>query len=560
MFKNKNEIDSSMKDNGDTVWRLYEELSVIHKKGNKTMFQVGCRDPIEGTNNSKLPDLDKDCRNSSGDSKNLKRGNSFAFATKTLSKCSLGSVSNSIRRFSDGSTNSTRRFSYGSTKGFPPPKRTHRGSSNGNNEEKNKRFYALKTIDISKKDNETKIEKAKGEFAILKSLDHPYIIKAFESFEIPGKKFSTLLYFCSGGNLWSKAPYEERDVVTIMNQLMSAVAHMHYKGIIHRNLKLENIIFDNDKLNAEIKIIDLSLSTKITGRHFTGTVGSLYAMAPEMIKKHYTEKADCWACGIIAFSIIANKAPFSGKSNLNIMKSISEGKYQFKPKKIWDTISKDATDFISKLLEHDAEKRMTALQALNHVWIKSPPNREIISIQVTDKITEKLIHNEKKSILKHLALHMIASRATKEHIDEFRPIFNHYDTRDVGAISFRDFGVALSQFNLSKQELKNKFRACTFSTETDIYYTDFIAILFDSQEYINKEKLEHVFRILDRNDVGFLEEKHILCFLNGTKYKIPQVKEVLEEAAFDGDGKVTLEKFLTVCLIKNDEKDFRDTK
>ena len=101
----------------------------------------------------------------------------------------------------------------------------------------------------------------RNEIDILRNLDHPNIIKPLEVYD--GKKqIYMVLELCDGGDLYKRAPYSEKDSATIMGKLLSAIKYMHDHGIVHRDLKFENIMFESKAKDAEIKVIDFGLSKK----------------------------------------------------------------------------------------------------------------------------------------------------------------------------------------------------------------------------------------------------------------------------------------------------------
>jgi serine/threonine protein kinase len=94
---------------------------------------------------------------------------------------------------------------------------------------------------------------------------------------------------CCGGDLYERCdPYSEQDTARIVTKLLSAVAYMHMKGVVHRDLKFENILFENKRKDANIKLIDFGLSKKFKQtKHgnslvMTELVGTLYTMAPQV--------------------------------------------------------------------------------------------------------------------------------------------------------------------------------------------------------------------------------------------------------------------------------------
>jgi serine/threonine protein kinase len=120
-------------------------------------------------------------------------------------------------------------------------------------------MYAMKSIHLSRIADETFVEELKNEIAILKRLDHPHIVRPIETFNHRNQLF-IVMELCSGGDLYSRDPYTEEEAARIVDGILSAVSYMHNKGIVHRDLKYENILFVNESPKADVKIIDFGLS------------------------------------------------------------------------------------------------------------------------------------------------------------------------------------------------------------------------------------------------------------------------------------------------------------
>lgn len=161
--------------------------------------------------------------------------------------------------------------------------------------------YAMKSIHLSRVTDEMFIQELENEIKILRSLDHPHIVKPIETFFYRNQIFM-IMELCSGGDLYSRDPYTEEEAARIVSSILSALVYMHGRNIAHRDLKYENILFVNDSPNAEIKLIDFGLS-KVYGDNaqLTDGVGTIYTMAPEVLKGTYTQKADIWSVGVLAY-------------------------------------------------------------------------------------------------------------------------------------------------------------------------------------------------------------------------------------------------------------------
>ena len=155
-----------------------------------------------------------------------------------------------------------------------------------------------------------------NEIDILRKMDHPNIVKAYEVYKSKSNIY-VVMEFCSGGDLYARNPYDETDAAKIVGKLLSALAYMHGKGIVHRDLKFENIMFESKAPDAEIKVLDFGLSKKFKDGHtglMTEGVGTIYTMSPQVLEGEYSEKADLWAVGVIAYMLLSNKKPFHSRN------------------------------------------------------------------------------------------------------------------------------------------------------------------------------------------------------------------------------------------------------
>jgi serine/threonine protein kinase len=97
--------------------------------------------------------------------------------------------------------------------------------------------YALKSIQLRLVEKKY-IEELRNEIDVLRSLDHPNIVKAYEVYETKGNIY-VIMEYCSGGDLYARAPYTESESVPLISQICSAISYMHKKGVVHRDLKIE---------------------------------------------------------------------------------------------------------------------------------------------------------------------------------------------------------------------------------------------------------------------------------------------------------------------------------
>ena len=244
----------------------------------------------------------------------------------------------------------------------------------GINKETNDKV-AVKVMNKNNMDS-SDLELVRTEIEILKICQHPYIIKLYDIFENVDYIY-IIMEYCSGGDLFSflqKRNFilKEDKVATIMYKLCKAVFYVHSYGIADRDIKPENVLLTSEDEDADIRLLDFGLS-KIVGpnQKCTEPYGTLTYCAPEIIlDKPYLKTVDSWSLGVMTYLMLSGSLPFSGKDEHEIAKNVVYSKVNFEKKPIWNEISREAKDFITKLLDKDLKTRIEMKTALEHPWFK----------------------------------------------------------------------------------------------------------------------------------------------------------------------------------------------
>jgi len=424
------------------------------------------------------------------------------------------------------------------------PHKDHKGTLPKSQQRSVDVYYALKTIQLSRITPEY-IDELRNEICILKSLDHPNIVKAYEVFEKKSQIY-IVMELCSGGDLYKRLPYSERDAAKISGKLISAIKYMHDNNIVHRDLKFENIMFENNSPDAEIKVIDFGLSTKFLpeDRFMTEGVGTIYTMAPQVLQGVYTSQADLWSCGVISFMLLSSQKPFYHKLRRRAIDKIMRAEYSFDTF-AWDLISNEAKDFVSKLLLLDPMKRMTATEALKHHWLhqkfilndKKPPD------DIMDDVKENLLAYKYTSDLKKVALNVIAHKSTTDEIFQLRNAFDEYDKSKDGIITFDEFKAGLKSCNISDDDMEDIFESIDVNQTGYIVYTEFLAATLEVKGRIEEERIAEAFERIDSDDNGFISKENLARLL-GKDCTPERVDRLIKEADADKDGQISFQEFL----------------
>ena len=233
-------------------------------------------------------------------------------------------------------------------------------------------LFATKKVPKAKADSPAIKKYFINEITILREISHPYIIH-FETIKHTIHNYYIITEYCNGGDLLSCLkkyknlyyyPFSEEIVQHLMRQIVSAIKYLHSKRIIHRDLKLENILVnfenDNDKANvnmlkAKIKIIDFGFATHLGASNLRySTLGSPINMDPILLQKlvnknkgvsnliGYDEKADIWSLGTVCYELLIGHEVFNAQTMVDLIKKVERGNYH-----VPTHLSKEVVSFLN---------------------------------------------------------------------------------------------------------------------------------------------------------------------------------------------------------------------
>lgn len=257
---------------------------------------------------------------------------------------------------------------------------------------------AIKVIDKTTLD-EKKLSKLYREIRIMKLLHHPNIVKLYEVIETKNTVFLVMEY-ASGGELYDylvvHGKMKEKEARAKFRQILSAVSYCHKKRVIHRDLKAENLLLDE---NLNIKIADFGFSNTFDPENKLDTFcGSPPYAAPELFQgRRYTgPEVDIWSLGVILYVLTTGCLPFDGKNLQEMRESVCRGKYRI-PFYLSDTCEK----LLRKFLVRDPEKRSGLDMLIDDIWINegftdSPISTDVSTILDVDENIIRLIEQKYK--------------------------------------------------------------------------------------------------------------------------------------------------------------------
>ena len=285
-------------------------------------------------------------------------------------------------------------------------------------------LYAVKVLDRKRMDSPKMQKYFNMELEILMETNHPNIAHFYKKLQ-DESNYYIIMEYCNGGTLKDcfkkyislhKETFPIEIIQHFMNQIIRAFCHIHSQNIIHRDVKLENILlsFDDERdkenlnlMQSKIKLIDFGCSTKLENskKAFT-VVGSPITMSPLILRKYnraddketfegYTEKEDIWSLGIIFYQLLTGEYLFHANDLEELMKKIEEGNYVIPMNK---NFYKETVSFLNCMLQYNPDKRLSAQDLAQHDFItKKVINFTKVDLnQISNKIDIKGLNNNIK--------------------------------------------------------------------------------------------------------------------------------------------------------------------
>jgi len=404
------------------------------------------------------------------------------------------------------------------------------------------------------------MEELMREIDIQRTLDHPNICKIFESYEdTVHKEVYIIMEICTGGSLVSrmkthKHGYGERAAATIVEKILSSIIYCHHHGVVHRDIKLDNFIYEHEGEDAELKIIDFGFACEIgSGREaMWDQLGTPSYMAPELWSnedQEYDSSVDMWAIGVVTYMLLSGKRPFHHENKKEKARMIRHDPLRF-PHAEWDFISEDAKDFIEQLMQKRPRDRLSATAARNHPWIQNASRLhkgDDVAVEMArhQEIVDSLQSFSEANDLKKLALEVIAFSTPPAKLEELRNVFVKMDADDSGTISWSEFQHAMSLHpELNMDNVKRMYDNMDVDGSGEVDYTEFLSATLSAQKHSNASIL-NAFTTLDTDGDGFISQADITASLDG-QMSNEAIAKMLEQA--DASGKVSFQVFKRTVL------------
>eukprot|EP00445_Apocalathium_hangoei_P085456 CAMPEP_0204217770 /NCGR_PEP_ID=MMETSP0361-20130328/79140_1 /ASSEMBLY_ACC=CAM_ASM_000343 /TAXON_ID=268821 /ORGANISM="Scrippsiella Hangoei, Strain SHTV-5" /LENGTH=487 /DNA_ID=CAMNT_0051182821 /DNA_START=1 /DNA_END=1461 /DNA_ORIENTATION=+ len=385
-------------------------------------------------------------------------------------------------------------------------------------------------------------------------MDHPNIIKLYESFE-DHRNIYLVMELSSGGELFDRiielGHFTEVQAAVLMQQIVRAVYYMHENHVCHRDMKPENFLFMTKEPIEKnlLKIIDFGLSCKFeVGKVMTTKAGTPYYVAPQVLGGKYDHLSDMWSVGVIMYVMLCGYPPFFGETDAEVLSKVRLGNFSFNAAD-WKNVSEDAKNLIRMLLKMNPRDRYTAEQALNHEWIKNKAPKAV-NVSLQSNFVDNLRGFRSQNKLKKAALHIIAGQLNEDQIKSLREVFYQLDGNGDGLLTAAEMKEGLTKAGL--KEIPPDLQAILEGVDSDgsgvIDYTEFLAATLDKRSYLQEDVCWSAFRLFDKNGDGRISADELRSVLDDDSVQdvagAKAIAELMKEIDGNGDGHIDFQEFM----------------
>ena len=413
-----------------------------------------------------------------------------------------------------------------------------------------KKTGQLRAMKLIKKSEEFGFDEVEN----LMLLNHPNIMKLYEYFYEKDNIYIIMEYI-RGDELFTKInevhSFSEETSAIIIKSIFQGIAYCHSLGIIHRDLKPENILVPLGKVNIDytlLKIIDFGASVLMKGRKkITFRFGTAYYIAPEVLQQSYNEKCDIWSIGVILYLLLTGSVPFDGKNDDEIWKKIISEEINYSSPKL-KSLSKEAKDLLKKLLVKNPDQRLSASEALEHVWIKKYAPHTKVNRVFSRKIYNNLKNFEEKSQFSAAVVTFITNyMMNDDELKLLKKLFFELDVKGKGVITKEDLFRGMDEsfdHKITKEEVDLIFSKIDYDNNGTISFDEFLKAAIDKQKLLTEEKLKAAFALFDMNGDGDIEAKELQEVMGENNDIEDNVwAKMIEEVDLDGNGVIDFEEF-----------------
>ncbi|KAK9826177.1 hypothetical protein WJX81_003662 [Elliptochloris bilobata] len=400
------------------------------------------------------------------------------------------------------------------------------------------------------------------------SLDAVYLKDVFEDDE----NIHLVMELCEGGGILDRmkgGEFTEARIAAIIRGVLRFIAQCHARGLIYRDVKPDNFLFLTTAPDSPVRATDFGLSI----RHWPedgklkSRSGTPVYMAPEVVLQEYGPEADLWSVGMLTYQLLTGRFPFwENVQNLTLQQvwqAVLTKPIDLDSPRMRQQMSDGARSLLKGLLDRDVDQRLTAVQALEHPWVRPggcAPDRPL-----EGTVVQRLQRHATYGHLKQLVLRMIAEDVLVETetqatnmLSALRALFDQLDTDGSGGIDGDELaaGLAAQGYQVSRGEVDKLLDRVDINNDGHVEFGELASALVDwrqlQEDRMWASWMDIAFAKLDANGDGYISLQELLSRLPSAAApadaadegeRLNAARRMLREADTNGDGRVSREEF-----------------
>lgn len=410
-------------------------------------------------------------------------------------------------------------------------------------------LYAVKGFSLQGVSAE-KRQELELECEIFLGMDHPNVGRLVDVFKTP-RRLDLVMECMSGGEVYQrirkKRRYSETEAANAIYQMLLAICYLHSHGVVHRDIKLENFLYDSED-SETLKLIDFGFSRYFhADTKMSLSCGTLAYVAPEVLNRDYSYHCDMWSFGVCVFILLLGYLPFQGAEQ-GQMQRIKTGQF-VRDAKRWNQLSPEARQYIESLLVIDPQGRLTAEQALQAPWVVK--RHQAAHIEIDRATVDAMVGFGAASQFRRAAMSMMAWSLSNEERQEVESMFLALDKDKSGAISIQEFRqVVEDQFHIEDARVKGIFSALDPDHNHEIHYSDFLAAMVSTRIALHDDILKQAFERFDVDNSGDIAHNDLKIVM-GDSHTEQEIDDLIAEADESQDGHISYEEWIHFCRQGN---------
>ena len=429
-----------------------------------------------------------------------------------------------------------------------------------------KHTVAVKMIKrVMGKDDQKEESYIKKEIYMLKKLIHPNVVQIHE-FYSDIKYYQLVMEYCKKGELsqYIKKSFSEKQLAIIFYQILSGLCYLHDNGIIHKDIKLNNIMIKGieEDINTKeeyfwIKLADFH-TTDIFQKNFKNSknVKNKYYNSPEALNNEHTKESDLWSVGVLLHILLSGKVPFDGNTDEDINNKIKNESYNdLEPRLL--ARSQEVRDLLNKLLEKDKNKRITAEVALKHGWFIKYKGRELFSNFSPDDIQQYInnlcIYSCESKISQLVLAFIVHNMPESLSILTILKLFRYFNLSGNCKLTKAELRKGLYNYR-NEEQIDNIVDQLFLVLDGDnngyIEFEEFLRACVDKKKVLTKDNIWHAFKFLDDNNTNSIDVQTLMRAFNTRPNKMLEAvfNKTLNNVQLDSNGKITFNEFEQIIL------------